>query len=227
MNRTVNYMKERHQYWAQQLFDLGIFKIMLKPITFEVHYGTKTYNGVFRWRRTFDGTVLSEKIILYPKVFDVDSQWIDNILVHEMIHQYIFDAKIKDTSSHGSYFKMLMNTINLHNIGVKITVTSTFQKPEAKEYQTYKILVLKFKDDVFLCRIKPSKVDYFTNLIVSGKINWKSPLLSFGWYKTNHNFFYSHSECTSRLHGVSFPINKINEIFKEYKLEKFANIEEL
>ncbi|MDE6284644.1 MAG: SprT-like domain-containing protein [Bacilli bacterium] len=223
---TIEYLKERHQYWSQKLYDLGIFKNILKSITFEIKYGVKTYNGVFRWRKN-NGIAIEEKIIIYPNIINIDLQWVDNVLVHEMIHQYIFDYNLKDSSSHGFQFKALMRKINDANIGVKISISSKAPLAEPKEYLIHKILALKFADNFFLCKIKSTKVDYFTNLIISGKICWKKPLLSFGWYKTNSTFFQNYAECTSRLHGAVFNINQMKEIFEKFNLQKIEVIQEL
>ena len=223
---SIKYLQERHQYWAQKLYKLGIFKYMLKLLPFEIKYNVKSYNGMFCARKK-DG-VLTEKIILYPNIKDVDSQWVDNILVHEMIHQYIYDYCLKDTSSHGFQFKTIMNQINRSNIGVKISVSEkNYQLPKVKDYLIYKILFLKFSDKFFLCKVKSTKVDHFTNLIVSGRMCWKQPLLSFGWYKTKSTFFQNYAECTSRLHGAVFHISQLEEIFKNFELQKFEAIQEL
>lgn len=223
---TIKYLQERHQYWAQKLFDLGIFKNMLKLIPFEIKYNVKSLNGVFRAHKRNERIEI-EKIIIYPKdVSDIIS-WIDDILVHEMIHQYIFDNKIKDTSSHGVQFKILMNKINNANIGVKITVTKEGKLPESNIYQSYKILYLKFPECFFLCKVKSTKVDHFTNLIVSGKISWKLPLIGFGWYKTKNAYFSSWRDCVSRLHGNRYLIQNQKEIFEKFELQKMNVIQEL
>ena len=120
-----------------------------------------------------------------------------------------------------------MDSINLYNIGVKITVTDGSQKLEVKPYQTFKILAIKFKDCFYLCKVKSTKIDYFTNLIVSGRMSWKSPLISFGWYKTNNQFFANYQECTKRLHGACYPNHRIKELFEKYNLQKINVIEEL
>ena len=227
---TVDYIKQRHQYWAQKLYDLGIFKNMLKPITFKVKYGVKSMNGCYR-RKLNSSNNIEESIVIYPKVGDNSSEnlsFIDNILVHEMIHQYISNNKLKDTSSHGFIFKKYMYQINDANIGLKINVTDTFSKPvETNSYEIHKILVLKFDRKLFLCKVKSSKVNYFNELIHTHKINWKSPLRAFGWYKTNSSFFSNYISCSTRLHGITFPVNDFEKLIKDYGLEKFQVIEEL
>lgn len=220
---TIKYLQERHQYWAQQLFDTKIFDIKVKLIPLEIHYGVKTYNGVFRWRGD------SEKIILYPPVADIDEKWVDNVLVHEMIHQYIHDMKIIVKSSHGNTFKALMYAINrtFKNLNISVTEDRTKYLPNEEGNELHTLCVLRFSDVLFICKVKSNKVSYFNNLILSNKMRWKSPLEAFGWYQSKHNLFANQRASQTRLSGKVFEKNSLPELIEKYKLQKINVVEDL
>ena len=68
-----------------------------------------------------------------------------NTLVHEMLHQWIFESGTKDNSSHGFYFKKYMNQIN-EIFGFKLkTMTSSNLKLEQPMMQNNYIVVYKDK----------------------------------------------------------------------------------
>ncbi len=222
---TNSWLQERHSYWSQKLVELNIFQKELNNVLFEIKYHVKSYNGMFRIRNGVS------KIIIYPpNTGEVNQQFVDNVLVHEMIHQYIHENKLHDSSSHGAIFRKYMNAINYANIGVTINISTNSQKfvnTNICSYETHKILVLKFSRTFFLCKVKSTKVDYFTELILNHKIQWKEPLVGFGWYKTTNAMFNNYQTCVSKLHGAVYLNDEWNAMFEKLKLTKFEVISEL
>ena len=226
INLTVQFMRERHQYWAKKLFEEKIFKTILPQINFEIKYSVKSFNGKFKVRINSGKAI--QTIILYPTTSTPTLYWIDSILVHEMIHQYIYHQQIKDTSSHGRYFKYFMNSINLlFDHMLKINVSTPVIRQQGKSNYISIFILLRFSDKFFLCKIKPSKIDYFNTLILGKKIDFKWPLVTYGWYTSNDIYFKDSRECTSRLSGSVFPNYRFEEIIEKYNLKKYQTIEEL
>lgn len=51
--------------------------------------------------------------------FDFDESMLTNLMVHEMIHYYLYYYKIKDDKEHGTEFMKIANKINMeHNLSV-------------------------------------------------------------------------------------------------------------
>ena len=73
----------------------------------------KTFLGAYKKRKTlFGGTKCYDFKLRINKRIDLPEADIEDIIIHEMIHYHIAYRGIKDTSTHGRVFKMLMNDIN-------------------------------------------------------------------------------------------------------------------
>ena len=72
----------------------------------------------------------------------------EDVVIHEMIHLYIAFNGIKDSSSHGSVFRKMMNDINLKH-GRNITVstrTTKEQQDSDKRVRGHFLCIVKFSD---------------------------------------------------------------------------------
>ncbi len=56
---------------------------------------------------------LRECHIRVSTAFDLAEDTLQDVLIHEMIHYYIACSGLRDTSSHGTLFRRMMDTINL------------------------------------------------------------------------------------------------------------------
>ncbi|MDE6649389.1 MAG: SprT-like domain-containing protein, partial [Muribaculaceae bacterium] len=115
MEVNCEYLEERHRYWRERIGDEGIWDADgFKPIKFIVRKRSKTYDGLF-WRKRVvvdSRWEWEDQIIFYQQYADISAREIDDTLVHEMIHQYIYQNDIKDSCVHGRVFKELMCMIN-------------------------------------------------------------------------------------------------------------------
>lgn len=67
----------------------------------------------FKRRRTWYGrTVYSDFRLRVSTHFDLPENELEDIIIHEMIHYYIFVNRLKDKSAHGSLFRQMMKDIN-------------------------------------------------------------------------------------------------------------------
>lgn len=115
MELTVEYLRQRHAYWIERLADAGILKAdKFKPVELVVRERCKSYLGMFhrKWVKVNVRRRLRDRIIIYRKSADMTVKEIDDTLVHEMIHQYIFQNNLPDSSTHGRLFKDFMQRIN-------------------------------------------------------------------------------------------------------------------
>ncbi|NPD80626.1 sprT domain-containing protein [Prevotella sp. PINT] len=67
----------------------------------------------FKRRRTWYGrTVYSDFRLRVSTHFDLPENELEDIIIHEMIHYYIFVNRLKDKSAHGPLFRQMMKDIN-------------------------------------------------------------------------------------------------------------------
>lgn len=115
MELTVEYLRQRHAYWIERLADAGIWEAdKFKPVELVVRERCKSYVGLFhrKWIKVNVRRRLRDRIIIYRKSADMTVKEIDDTLVHEMIHQYIFQNDLPDSSTHDRLFKDFMQRIN-------------------------------------------------------------------------------------------------------------------
>ena len=48
----------------------------------------------------------------FSKLYEMDKQKLEDVVIHEMIHYYIHYHQIQDSSAHGAVFRKMMNDIN-------------------------------------------------------------------------------------------------------------------
>ena len=124
MEVRCEYLEERHRFWRERIGYAGIWCASgFKPVKFIVRKRSKTYDGFFCRKRVLVNSKWGweDQIIFYQQYADISVQEIDDTLVHEMIHQYIYQNDIKDSGVHGKVFKELMNSIN-HAFGGELTI---------------------------------------------------------------------------------------------------------
>ena len=80
--------------------------------------------------------------------FDMPQKEIEDILIHEMIHYYIWWTRQTDTSQHGVIFRQLMNTVNRRfgrNVTVRSALSAEAHESDVKVKPHY-IMVTRWRD---------------------------------------------------------------------------------
>lgn len=125
MRPTQQYLEERFRYFNSLVFAQ---RLPLPPITVTT---ARTYLGQCssRSRRGADGHLRHYDFkISISVLYDRPADDVDDTLVHEMIHYFIYYNGLRDTAPHGSVFKALMASIN-SNYGRKIRVSHRGEAP--------------------------------------------------------------------------------------------------
>lgn len=109
MKATTEYLQERFAH-----FNSLIFSSELPPIPIKLSNGS-SYVGQCRCkrRRTLLGKVQCYDFsIRINGKMDFAENELEDVLIHEMIHYYIFFKGLKDSSAHGKVFRNIMDMVN-------------------------------------------------------------------------------------------------------------------
>ncbi len=223
MELTVEYLRQRHAYWIERLADAGICEAdKFKPVELVVRERCKSYFGLFhrKWVKVNVRHRLRDRIIIYRQSADMSVEEIDGTLVHEMIHQYIFQNDLPDTSTHGRLFKDFMQRIN-ETFPQELNISIYGESPILKGpgTKTHKLILLWMNDgSCFCCKITPTKVPLFVKLIEKNKLAWK--LKGYLLCESNDLYFDTVPACRKYLHGLSMSLPELREFCKEYDIKR-------
>ncbi len=144
MELAEQYVKERFDKYNKELFDGK-----LPDIPFEITYA-KGYLGRFAYRLVRG--VKKNFVIRITNVYDMPSDLVDDVIVHEMIHYHIVYNNMLDDSPHGRLFHYFMDIAN-RDLGLHVHVSYRNAKltrrvpAEQREDVTPRIVaVVKFAD---------------------------------------------------------------------------------
>lgn len=127
MRPTIQYVKDKFDTFNNLLFD-GVLPSIPVIIT-----DSKSYYGVFAFKRKTNILGKSYCYDLQMRIsrrFDLPENELEDIIIHEMIHYYIYHKNIKDTSKHGMVFVKMMDEIN-SKYGRNISISKTVNKEVA------------------------------------------------------------------------------------------------
>lgn len=120
MDVTVQYLRSKFDE-----FNALCFGGELPPITMKVT-NAKTFMGQFSYKKRRTWLCRTKVYGVQLKIsshYDMGEEELEDTLLHEMIHYYIFHKRITDTSPHGRAFRNLMNDINAR-YGRHITISN-------------------------------------------------------------------------------------------------------
>ena len=137
--------------------------------------------------------------------FNYTERELEDVLIHEMIHYYIFFKKLRDTSPHGTLFKQIKEAINAR-FGRNVTVSFKHNELEADETQIRRrlhiVALISFSDGKkgfkVLTRTMPRIVAFYNSIVSLRNVE------SVELFATNDVFFeaYPHS-CSLRYHPIT------------------------
>ncbi len=129
---------------------------------------------------------------------------VENTIIHEMIHYWIWFKRIKDSSAHGPHFRAKMTEINRLS-GRDIGISHRTTKEEAASDLTHRnnyICVTEWKDGtVGLTLVPRTRIFDFNRLAEADE-----RLVSLRWFWSQDLWFNNYP--VSRAFKVFFPTNK-------------------
>lgn len=224
MKLSLPLLQTRHDYWKDRIGELGIWDPSLfRPIFIVIRKNHRRYHALFQRRIKTIGSKkeILDKIVFYNKVKDFDPKFVDSVLVHEMIHQFIIQNEIKDSSSHGKIFKSFMNQINQafpHELVIRIKDENPDMPLAGPGDKVHVLLFLQLIDgNTLCCVINHLKIQDFQKMVVKNKKRWG--VVKFVWAQSNDVFFNSFTRCTTRLHGIRKNPSELKKFFSDYSIQ--------
>lgn len=217
MELTIEYLKTRHEYWKQRIADRGIWNSnRFNDVKFEIKPFSKTYNALCIYNRN---NIPDITLRFYWKDIEMSPATIDSVLVHEMIHQYIFQNDKYDSSVHGPVFKEYMTDINeLFPDELDIEVSSYTGITSGPGKRIHRLILLRLNDDRCIwCITEPRK--YYTMLERAAKNMELGIIKGFLGCESNDLFFNSQTYCRKRFRGVKMSIGELRDFCKQYNVK--------
>lgn len=161
MKATIDYVKRKFQEFNHEMFGGRLPEVPVELCD------SKSYLGQLccRHHEHPGGKLRYTDFRLRISIrFDLEESVLDDVIIHEMIHYFIFVNQLIDTAPHGHIFKAVMDSINA-NHGRKISVShhtyptasSTTPKYTQKKWRT--IATIHTIDGKVYIKILPSKAD--------------------------------------------------------------------
>ena len=218
---TPDHLLSRHQYWKERIHDKGIWdKNRFKEVILRVGPRSRRYNGMFR--RVRKGGFLrnrwEDSIIIYDNAAHHDPSIVDNTLVHEMIHQYIAHAALKDKSTHGPLFRDFMKRINETFRGeLSITITTKIVPETGPGKKLHPLLLLEMRAGYFLCcKLSNANAPRLIKEIKSGR--YRESIKEAHLYCSADLYFDSLTACRTRLQGAKILPPDLPSFIEKYQM---------
>lgn len=224
MKLSEGYLLQRHDFWKDEIAKTGIWKSELfQPVSIRIRPKCKRYNGMFsrKWILKDGKKIVEDRISIYRNSEDFDPIFLDSLLVHEMIHQYIYQNGLKDTSTHGRLFKSFKDRINESFRG-RLNINISDHNPMVPlkgPGTTMHRLVLSWNDkDCYCCVINPSRLREFDRMLKRFKKT--GTVKDYFWALSNDVHFDRYVRCTKTLHGIKKPMSEMISFCRQYNVMK-------
>lgn len=155
---------------------------------------TKHTLGQYRYRKN----EVFKHTICVTNYYDIDDKKIDNILIHEMIHYYLRFTNNRDTTAHGTQFKMQCARINQYGWNLSRCTSIIDWKPKVtpkKVNKTYHICIYQYSGKSnFIFRYTETKRNMYENWIKKRNVKYR-------FFTSNNSFFEKFPSCRSNIRG--------------------------
>ena len=150
----------------------------------------KGYLGQLRYKVKKDKSgkaTYSDFSLNFTQRYEMDQEKLEDVVIHEMIHYYIHNNNIQDTSAHGVVFRKMMDDINIR-FKRNITISDRSGLPVSDESQQIKmhlvcVATLKSGDTGVAVCARTRAFEIYDEL------PRRYDILKFSWYFTSDQYF--------------------------------------
>lgn len=187
MRPTLPYIQQKFDEFNRLCFD-GL----LPPIPIVLSHA-KTYLGVCAYKTKRDLLMRKRHYDFRLRIstcFDLPEEVIEDTILHEMIHYHIAFNHLKDTSTHGSLFRQMMNDFNDRfgrHISISHRLTEQQRAATADERKLHIVAVVRMKDGRVGVKCLPRNIERIREY--GYRVRRAPEVGSIGYYATDNPFF--------------------------------------
>lgn len=181
MRYTIDFAQQRFDQFNKQIFNSSL------PCPTFCLANVRSYMA--QMHRTCTGRLFNKKTVYTMKLnvrYDLEERCAEDIIIHEMIHLFLWVKNMKDTSAHGPIFRETMYRINkAYGRNITISTHHTEELPQNKQMGTKIIAVCRMTDGQTAITIPPAtRIKYFAYALKQSK-----QVAEVNWYYTEDSFF--------------------------------------
>lgn len=199
---TLSYLSKAFDKYNEKYFNNELTRPHFRLIN------TRRALGIFKSYR-----MTGKMELCITKVFDRTPNEFDNTIIHEMIHQYIYEMGIIDNNGHGVEWHRIAKRINKDGWNI----TQFGERPQTLAIKNNKeYYMLSFVDGSkrrFLCRVCPKVIDAYKNYC-------KEHFTDVVFFKSTKTDFDRFVNCQRHIKGQYVT----NEQWEKYTLKEICHI---
>ena len=220
MALTLDFIREQFNVINRKHFN----NELLTP-RFEITH-VKSYLGQYHWEYSDDERIFCDSVIRISDMFDRTDEDITNTLVHEMIHLYIRQNKIKDTRPHhGRVFYSIADRLNREG-GFHIARTDSIDgcglRDKSKK-ETYYIACFKSRGSgkCFQFAINKNYLKYYFKRFETFSSYYQN---AFVFTSTDDKKYAHYTKCRKSVSGYYIDFDEFNRLRETENIVNQYNI---
>ena len=183
MKITKDYILSRHAYFNGRYFNGRLTTPEIKLTNGQRLLGTYRQKYLYGSKYSF---------ITISTFWDLSEYVLDNVILHEMIHQYITENSIQDNRTHGREFMAKAEEINRDGWNIKRLTNTMGAKPKISK--PFDVFIFPYKDYYVISRYSQGRKRDMKYTL--GKMGIDATFLTIDDPK-----YIKIKKCVSRIHG--------------------------
>ena len=193
-------------------FNAIYFKNELLMPRFEITH-VKSYLGQYHWEYSYDHRIFCDSVIRISDYYMRDETALQETLLHEMIHLYIRQNRIKDTRPHGNVFHTIAHRLNMEG-GFHIASTNSVKgcglRDKSKK-ETYHVACYKMGRNgrYFSFVFNQNYLEYYKHLFDHNPQRYQNVFM---FTSTDDKKYAHYPKCRTSIRGYYIDFDEFNKL---------------
>lgn len=193
-------------------FNQTYFKNELLTPRFEITH-VKSYLGQYHWEYSYDDRIFYDSVIRISDYYMRDETELQQTLLHEMIHLYIRQNRIKDTRPHGNVFHTIAHRLNMEG-GFHIASTNSVKgcglRDKSKK-ETYHVACYKMGRNgrYFSFVFNQNYLEYYQHLFDHNPQRYQNVFM---FTSTDDKKYAHYPKCRTSIRGYYIDFDEFNKL---------------